>query len=155
MESTTDERSEKALIWLDRVADLLDNRFRIPGTQVRFGIDSLVGLVPYVGDVATFFVSGFLVIVMARFGASGKSLLKMIGNIWLDGVVGTIPILGDIFDFRYRANMRNVNLMREHFGEGKHGGSAWGIVILLILTLFLLVALSVYVIYRVGYWIVT
>ena len=155
MNSATDDRSEQALVWLDRVADLLDNRFRFPGTQFRFGIDALIGLVPYAGDIVTFCISGFLIIAMARYGASGKSLLKMVGNIWLDGVVGTVPLIGDLFDFRYRANMRNVNLMREHFGEGKHRGSAWGIIFLIVLTLLLMITLSVYVIYRIGYWIIS
>ena len=153
--SESPPHEQKALPWLEGMADFLDNRFRIPGTQIRFGADFLVGLIPYVGDVITFFVSGFLVLVMTRYGASGKVLLKMIGNIWLDGMVGTIPFLGDIFDLRYRANMRNLNLLQEHFGEGKHEGSAWGIIFLLILTLLLLVALSIYVVWRVLYWVVT
>ena len=153
--SSQENHSEEALLWLDRTAQLLDNRFRIPGTQIRFGIDSLVGLVPYAGDVITFFISGFLVIAMVRFGAHGKALFKMIGNIWVDGMVGTIPLLGDIFDFRYRANIRNVELMREHFAEGRHRGSAWPIIMAIVLILLLLVVLSIYVVYRVFYWIVT
>ena len=153
--SSQENQSEKALLWLDKTAQLLDNRFRIPGTQIRFGIDSLVGLVPYAGDVITFFISGFLVIAMVRYGAHGKALFKMIGNIWIDGMVGTIPLLGDIFDFRYRANLRNVDLMREHFGEGKHRGSAWPIIMVIVLILLSMVVLSIYVVYRIAYWIVT
>lgn len=153
--SSQENNSQEALLWLDRTAQLLDNRFRIPGTHIRFGIDSIVGLVPYVGDVITFFISGFLVIAMVRFGAHGKALFKMIGNIWIDGMVGTIPLLGDIFDFRYRANLRNVDLMREHFSEGKHRGSAWPIIMGIVFLLLLMVVLSIYVVYRVFYWIIT
>lgn len=153
--SSQENHSEDALLWLDRTAQLLDNRFRIPGTQIRFGVDSLIGLVPYAGDVITFIISGFLVIAMVRFGAHGKALLKMIGNIWIDGMVGTIPLLGDIFDVRYRANLRNVELMREHFAEGKHRGSAWPIIMAIVCILLLMIVLSIYVVYRVFYWIIS
>ena len=144
---------DKALQRLDQVAQLLDNRFRIPGTQMRFGVDSLVGLIPYAGDVITFLISGLLIMIMARYGAGGKLALKMMGNIWLDGVVGTIPILGDLFDFRYRANLRNVQLLKEHYQEGKHAGSAWGILLMLLFVLLVLILLSVIIMWKVLAWI--
>ena len=74
--------------WMDHLADLLDNKFRIPGTDIRFGVDFIIGLVPYAGDVISFGISGLLVLAMSRRGASGMVLVKMIGNILLDGVVG-------------------------------------------------------------------
>jgi hypothetical protein len=141
------------LKWLDRTSAFLDNRFRIPGTNIRFGADFLIGLIPYVGDVISFAISGLLLIVMARKGASGMVLVKMVWNVWLDGAVGTIPILGDIFDLSYKANIRNLNLLQEHYQEGEHQGSAWWIVILIVVALFLLVGLSIYVIWRILYWI--
>lgn len=142
--------SPKSLVWLDRSAEFLDNRFRIPGTNIRFGLDALIGIFPYAGDVITFLVSGFLVIIMARYGISGKLVMKILGNIWIDGMFGTVPILGDLFDLRYRANLKNVNLVREYIAEGKHRGSAWGIVLLILLLIALMIALSVIVMWRIG-----
>ena len=149
MDSQLPQNYEDELRWLNRLSVFLDNRFRIPGTNIRFGADFLIGLIPYAGDVISFGVSGFLVLMMARKGASGMVLVKMIGNVWLDGMVGTIPILGDIFDLSYRANIRNLNLLKEHYGKGEHQGSAWWILILIVLVLFLLIGLSVYVIWRI------
>lgn len=141
-------RTMKSILWLDRSAEILDNKFRIPGTNIRFGIDALIGLFPYFGDVLTFIISGFLVIVMARYGISGKLVMKMLGNIWVDGMFGTVPILGDVFDLRYRANLKNVQLVKEYISEGKHGGSAWGLIFLILLILFLMLALSVFVLWK-------
>ncbi len=115
--------------WIDNAADLLDTKFRIPGTQIRFGADFIIGLIPYAGDVLSFMISGILVLAMARHGVSGRVVLLMLWNIFLDTIVGTIPIFGDIFDLTYRANWRNVQLLRAHYYEGKHKGSAWKIIL--------------------------
>lgn len=137
------------LKWLDTVSDLLDTRYRIPGTNIRFGADFLLGLIPGAGDALTFGISGLLVLVMARKGASGMVLFKMIGNIVLDVIVGTIPILGDLFDLGYKANRRNLHLMEEHYKEGRQQGSAWGPVILVALVLLGLFVLTIFVIWRI------
>lgn len=142
-------QTSKQLLWLDSSAEVLDNKFRIPGTQIRFGVDAIIGLFPYAGDVITFLVSGFLVLIMARYGISGKLVLKMLGNIWIDGMFGTVPVLGDIFDLRYRANLKNVNLVKEYIAEGRHQGSAWGIILLVLFSLLLMLALSVFVLWKV------
>ncbi|HHH50082.1 MAG TPA: DUF4112 domain-containing protein, partial [Saprospiraceae bacterium] len=139
---------------LDQVAQLLDNRFRIPGTEFRFGFDSLLGLVPYVGDVITFGVSGLLILVMGRYGASSKLAFKMIANIWFDGIVGTIPIIGDFFDFGYRANLKNVQLLREHYESGAHSGNVWGILILMFVLLIAAIVLSIFVVWKVMGWLI-
>lgn len=102
---------------LDALATLLDNRFRIPGTQIRFGLDALIGLVPYLGDVAGFAVSGVLFSVMLKRGAGPLILLRMMGNFALDAAVGAIPLLGDIFDFGYKANRRNVDLLKNYYAD--------------------------------------
>ncbi len=147
-----DEKTQKSLVWLDRSAEVLDNKFRIPGTKIRFGIDALIGLFPYAGDVITFLISGFLVLVMARYGISGKLVLKMLGNIWVDGMFGTVPFLGDIFDLRYRANLKNVNLVKEYVAEGKHGGSAWGVILLILFLIALMIGLSIFAIWKISQW---
>ena len=146
------EAPRQELKWLTYTADFLDNRFRIPGTNIRFGIDFLIGLIPYIGDVISFVISGLLVILMVRKGASGKVLFKMLMNIWIDGMAGTLPILGDIFDLRYRANTRNLRLLEEYYVDGKHGGSPWVLILLIVLSLFLLILLSVVVIWKVMGW---
>lgn len=150
-ESKTLESKEVGRLRL--MAELMDNRFRIPGTSIRFGLDSLVGLIPYAGDIFTFIVSGYLLILMSRRGGSGLVLLKMIWNILLDTVVGTIPLIGDLFDLGFRANLKNLRLMEEHIAEGKHTGSAWPIVLFIFLILLLLIALSLWLFYQVVQWI--
>ena len=102
---------------LDTLATLLDNRFRVPGTEIRFGLDGLIGLVPYLGDIAGFAVSGVLFSVMLKRGASPLVLLRMMGNFTVDAVVGTIPVLGDLFDFGFKANRRNVDLLKKYYTD--------------------------------------
>ncbi|PHN03941.1 DUF4112 domain-containing protein [Flavilitoribacter nigricans] len=137
------QRDVAQLAWVDGFGRLLDTRFRIPGTNVRFGLDFLLGLFPYAGDLISLIFSGLMVATMARNGASGVLVARMLGNVALDALVGTVPILGDLFDLFYKANIRNLQLMREHYGEGRHQGSAWPVVIgigIFILLVFGLVA---------------
>lgn len=146
-------RQEKTLLILDKTAEILDNRFRIPILNIRFGIDSLVGLVPYVGDIAGFVISAVLLFIMARNGASGMVALKMAGNILLDSAVGVVPILGDLFDFRYKANTRNVRLLQQHYREGKHQGSAFWVIFIVLAALLLSLFVMLYVIIEILGWI--
>jgi hypothetical protein len=132
--STVDER----LRWVERIARLMDSQFRVPGTGFRFGLDPLLGLVPIVGDLSTTAVSIALLLTMLRYGASGSVAVRMALNILLDTVVGAIPILGNVFDFAYKSNERNVALLRRHYAEGRHAGSGRGLIALLLLG-FLLV----------------
>ncbi len=128
--------------WIDIVTDWMDNKIGIPGTNIRFGLDFLIGLIPYVGDVLSFGVSMLLLLGMARHGASGMLILKMMGNVFLDATVGTIPVLGDLFDLQYRANWRNLKLFEAYIEEGKHSGSAfWPIMVILVFGIGLIVLL--------------
>jgi hypothetical protein len=97
---------------------LLDDRFRIPGTSIRFGLDGLIGLVPGVGDVATTAVSLYLVYRARALGAPKAVLARMIVNILADTAVGAIPLLGDIFDVAFKANRRNLDLLCRHLKNG-------------------------------------
>ena len=106
--------------WIDTVSSLLDNKFRIPFTQIRFGADFLVGLIPTVGDWLSFGISSILVFAMMRRGIGVGMLFKMLGNITLDATVGSIPILGDIFDLHYKANRRNVAMLKEYYIENQN-----------------------------------
>lgn len=145
-------QQEKSLFWLDKTAEILDNRFRIPFTNIRFGLDSIIGLFPYVGDMAGFAISGLLLLVMAKNGASSRVALKMAGNILLDSAVGVIPFLGDIFDFRYKANTRNVRLLQAHYREGKHQGSARGVILIVVAALVLSLFIMLYVVWKIVDW---
>lgn len=108
--SAQDERLKR----LDRLASLLDNSIRVPGTRWRVGIDGLIGLIPGVGDVLGALMSGYLVMEAARVGASMSLILRMGLNIVLETLVGAVPIIGDLFDFAFKANLRNVGLLRRH-----------------------------------------
>lgn len=135
---------------LDFISDLLDSRFRIPGTEFRFGLDSLVGLVPYVGDLTTFGVSGAMIVSMVKHGASGMLVVKMIWNVLIDTLFGAIPLIGDIFDFRFRANRKNFELLKEHYEEGKHQGSATWVIGLVIISLIALFSFMIWAVWKIA-----
>lgn len=97
---------------LDNLAHYLDGLFRIPGTGWRFGLDSLIGLVPNVGDSLTSFASFYILVAGVRYGVPKITLLRMAFNIGLDYVVGTIPFIGDAFDFFWKSNKQNMDLIR-------------------------------------------
>ncbi len=132
---------------LEGLARLMDSKFRIPGTSIRFGLDGLIGLIPVLGDLSTFAVSAYMLVILARNGASGFLLARMILNIAVDAVVGMIPILGAIFDIGFKANLRNMKLMREHYTEGRHTGGAWKVIVPLLVVLFILLAAVAWLIY--------
>ena len=136
----TDER----LRWVERIARLMDSQFRLPGTRFRFGLDPLLGLLPIVGDLSTTAVSVALLLTMLRHGASGTVVVRMVFNILLDTVIGAIPILGNVFDFAYKSNERNVALLRSHYAEGRHTGSGKGLVALLLLAFLVVLGLVVW-----------
>lgn len=139
---------------LDVLARLMDSQFKIPGTNIRFGFDALIGLVPGAGDFASFLISGYMMTVMAKNGASGFLLARMGFNVFLDSLIGSIPILGDIFDVAFKANQRNMKLMREHFVEGRHRGSAWKVVLPILLILLLFIVALVWLGYKLFSWLI-
>ena len=98
---------------IDTLATLLDTALVIPGTGVRFGFDALIGLFPVVGDIITTALSLFIVREAYQLGAPGHVIARMLGNVALDGVFGAVPLVGDAFDVLWRANRRNVLLLRE------------------------------------------
>jgi hypothetical protein len=97
---------------LENLSHYLDGLFRIPGTGWRFGLDSLIGLIPNVGDTLTSFASFYILLAGARYGVPKITLLRMAFNIGLDYVVGSIPFIGDAFDFFWKANKQNMDLIR-------------------------------------------
>jgi hypothetical protein len=133
---------------VERMARLMDSRFLIPGTNVRFGIDPILSLFPVLGDLITYAMSGALIYIMHNQGASRKVVIKMILNSTLDTLIGMIPLVGTIFDVFYRANDRNVKLLREHYFEGKHQGSGNGLLLLIAIIAILVVASAFYGMYK-------
>jgi hypothetical protein len=87
----------------------------VPGTNIRFGVEAILRLVPGIGDMVASALSCWLLLEAQRLGVPRALLLRMIGNVVVEGVVGAIPVAGDVFDVAWRANRRNVRLLREHF----------------------------------------
>jgi hypothetical protein len=102
---------------LDALADLLDTAFIIPGTGIRFGVDSIVGLVPGFGDAVTTAISLWIVHEAHQLGARPHVIARMLGNVAVDGLFGVVPLVGDAFDVAWRANRRNVRILREHLAR--------------------------------------
>ena len=103
---------EQRLARLEALAKLLDVAFILPGTTVRYGIDGLIGLIPVIGDLITTAISLWLVREARALGAPWHITARMLGNVALDGVVGIIPVAGDAFDVMFRANVRNVRMLK-------------------------------------------
>jgi hypothetical protein len=102
---------------LEAMADLLDTAFVVPGTGIRFGFDSLIGLVPGIGDAITTGLSLFIVYEAHQLGARPHILARMLTNLAVDGVIGAVPVVGDVFDLAWRANRRNLRILREHLAR--------------------------------------
>jgi len=111
------ETSSRRLAALARFAELLDSGIRVPGTQLRFGLDPLIGLIPGVGDAAGAVLAGWILVEAIRLGASRATLVRIAGNIALDAGLGAVPLIGDIFDFAWKANVRNVTLLERHLRD--------------------------------------
>ena len=99
------------------LARALDTAIRIPGTGIRFGLDSIVGLVPGAGDVVSALMSGYIVLASARLGVPPWVVMRMILNLGVDTLVGSVPLVGDLFDVGFRANTRNAALLESHIAE--------------------------------------
>ena len=108
------ETRDPAVERLRSLARLLDSSMRVPGTQYRFGIDAIIGLVPGIGDAIGAIFSTYIVFQAARLGASRATLARMLGNVALDTIVGEVPLLGDLFDAGWKANTRNIKLLESH-----------------------------------------
>jgi hypothetical protein len=103
---------------LQRLAHLLDDRFRIPGTRYRVGLDGLIGLVPGIGDAVTTLLALYIVLEARRHGVPLRKLGRMGLNVGVDALVGAVPLVGDLFDVAWKANRRNLGLLLDHLDEG-------------------------------------
>lgn len=96
---------------LEKLARLFDSQLIIPGTQIRFGLDAVLGLVPVVGDIISFLFSFFLFIQAVSHRVSKRTLIQMLMNLGIDTVIGSVPVVGDIFDVFSKANLKNIQLI--------------------------------------------
>ncbi|RPD48792.1 DUF4112 domain-containing protein [Paracnuella aquatica] len=137
----------KGLQHVQRLAKLMDAQFRIPGTNFRFGLDGILGLIPGAGDLSTFAVSGYMIWIMANNGASGYVLSRMVLNVLVDALIGAIPLIGDLFDFVFKANLRNMRLMEQYYAQGRHRGGAWKVIVPVLILLFVIIGLIIWGMY--------
>jgi Domain of unknown function (DUF4112) len=116
---------EQRIARIDALATLMDTAFIIPGTQVRFGLDALIGLIPGIGDAITTVISLFIVSEARALGAPPILIARMVANVALDGFVGAVPLVGDAFDVAFRANRRNMALLRAHLDKVEGRGAPY------------------------------
>ena len=102
---------------LEALANLLDTAVVFPGTNIRFGLDAVIGLVPAIGDVITTAISLYIVNEARQLGAPRYLVARMLANVAVDGLVGAVPLIGDAFDVLWRANRKNVLLLREYLAR--------------------------------------
>lgn len=105
---------------LERLATRMDSLFTVPGTRLRIGLDSILGLVPGIGDALTSAPALYIIAKAHQMGVPTGKKLRMGANVGIDFLIGSIPLIGDIFDVGYKGNLRNVALIRSHL-EAQHG----------------------------------
>ncbi len=138
------QTSQPKLKWIRRVSQLLDSKFTIPSTSIKFGIDPILGIIPGIGDLSSYIISLFIIYTAKKKGGSGELLTKMMLNSSIDALIGSIPIFGTVFDIWYKANVRNLTLAQEHFVEGKHQGTGKGLMLVIILSVIAIITALVY-----------
>lgn len=135
---------------LRRLARLLDSKFSIG--NFRFGLDPILGLIPGVGDFISLILSGGFLAMAARHGASKKLLILMALNVLADAVIGSIPVLGQIFDFFFKANNMNVRLLEKYYHKGKYKGNGKDVIVIIIVVLLMVTALFIFLIWKLIEW---
>lgn len=113
-QNNPDSINRETLEKLQKLSDLMDRAFIIPGTNIRFGFDSIVGLIPVIGDTLTVAVSGYIYSFAKQAGVPPHKRMRMAWNIFIDWLIGLIPLLGDIFDVAFKANSKNVRIIKTH-----------------------------------------
>ncbi|RDC69928.1 DUF4112 domain-containing protein [Rhodovulum sp. 12E13] len=114
---TRDRERQHELARLARLAHTLDARFRIPFTGFRVGVDGLIGLIPGIGDTLSALPSAYMIVRGHQLGARKRTLGRMAVNTGIDYVIGSVPLVGDLFDIGFKGNLRNIDLLRAEFGE--------------------------------------
>lgn len=141
---------------LEDLSHYLDGLFRVPGTGWRFGLDAVIGLIPNVGDTLTFLPSVYILFAGVRYGVPKITLLRMAFNLGLDYLVGLVPFIGDAFDFVWKANRQNMDLIRTRAsGHGQGKTSDYIFVFGLIGLLFAILVGSIVGSALILYWVLT
>src|SRR5436853_3932960 len=122
------------------VASVLADAMRVPGTDIRFGIDPLIGLVPGLGDLLGGAASAYIILEAARAGAPASVLVRMTLNVGIDTLVGGLPVVGDLFDFAWKSNARNVRLLARHVDAPAETRRASGALVALLIAAIVLIA---------------
>ena len=144
------QKRKREFAWIERISVLMDSKFQIGG--FRFGLDPLLNLIPFAGQTISFGTSFMLVIIMMRNGAGSKVAVKMLLNVLTDAVLGAIPFFGQVFDFFNKANKKNVKLLKEHYFEGKHQGSAKGILFGILVALIVICIVFLFLLWKITTW---
>ncbi|GAB4548845.1 MAG: DUF4112 domain-containing protein [Pleurocapsa sp.] len=109
----------KNLQRIRKIARLLDSAIGIPGTKFRIGLDPILGLIPGGGDLVAAVISAYMIYLATRFGLEKAEISKMIANVALETVLGSVPLVGDIFDAYFKANLRNLEILENHLEKSK------------------------------------
>ncbi|WP_152045952.1 DUF4112 domain-containing protein [Aureimonas psammosilenae] len=107
----------RRLTRISRLARLMDTAVHLPGTNVRFGLDSVIGLVPGIGDAAGGLIGLYIINEGRRLGLPKSKLMRMVANVAIDTAVGSVPLAGDVFDVYFKSHKRNANIILDHFGD--------------------------------------
>ena len=152
VESVRSAEGERTLETIKRLAWLLDSSLPVPGTRLTVGLDALIGLFPFVGDLIGVVLSSYIVSQAARLGAPRSVLWRMSFNVAIEGVIGIIPFAGDVFDAAFKANQRNVRLLADWLDRPKKTERASrtfsALLLLGIAALFLVLGLGSYFLLR-------
>ena len=107
---------EKTIRSIEDLARLMDSQFKLPGTEFKLGLDTLIGLIPGIGDTIGMGVSGYIIFQSAKLGVPKHKTAHMLFNSGIDWLIGIIPFVGDLFDWGWKANNKNAAILRDHFG---------------------------------------
>ncbi|MCO5233655.1 MAG: DUF4112 domain-containing protein [Chitinophagales bacterium] len=130
------QKVPKDLQNISRIVKLMDSSIKIPFLRKTIGLEPIIGLVPVIGNYIGFIISGSIMVALLKNNGSGKVIAKMSVNIFIDILLSIIPFLGSILDFFFKTNERNLKLALDHYQYGKNQGSAWSVLIPVILFLF-------------------
>ncbi len=118
-ENSEEQRFDK-ISDIEALARLLDSKFTIPGMNMKFGIDSLIGLIPGIGDFLTALLGLYIIGRAAVLGGSFLLILRMLFNLLIDAILGAFPLVGDVFDLAFRSNSMNINMLIKHLEKKGH-----------------------------------
>ncbi|MEN3340557.1 MAG: hypothetical protein V7647_4233 [Acidobacteriota bacterium] len=136
------ESDARTVAALRKWSVLLDSAFRVPGTNMTFGLDPLLGLIPWIGDITTPLFSAVLLLHAVRMRIPKVVQLRMLMNAAIDFAIGVIPVIGDLFDFGWKANVRNLALLERHAHPGSRAGASDWAFVLIVLGVLALLALA-------------